>query len=124
MQQTLGNHRHHQIALWRSSGCNDRIEPDLSNRSQDRLDMPVRDGSFNGEGLIEGDQPLTPQGAFECLDGLLRQTGEIGQGSFPHILAIAIGLPQEDGGVRTSVGYGLYVLDYSMSHCHALSIVH
>ena len=51
------------------------------------------------EAEIAGDQLLSPQGAFECLESLLRQTGEIGQGSLAHIIAVAKGLPQKYGGV-------------------------
>ena len=124
MQQTLGNHRHYQIALWRWLGRNDRIEPDLANRSQDCFDVAVGDGSFYGKGLVAGDQFLSPQGAFERFDGLLAQTGEIGQSSFAHLLTVTIGLPQENGGVRTSVGYHLYMQDYNIPHNNALSIVY
>jgi len=85
--------------------------------------MPVRDGSFNGEALIEGDQRLTSQSPPEYLDDARRKRCEIGEGSLSHSVSLSIGLPQEDGGVRTSVGNGLHVHDYSIHHIHALSIV-
>ena len=43
-------------------------------------------------GLVAGDQLLSPQGPLDGLDGLRRQAGKIGQGSFAYSFALSIGL--------------------------------
>ena len=57
--------------------------------------------------LLGGDDLAALEQGAESFDQILRPIGQIGQGPFLDLAVFAIGLPQQDGGQRVAVGYGL-----------------
>lgn len=66
--------------------------------------MAMRQGPFDTQRLLSQDPA---QQGEERSDLLGRPVGQIGQSSLSNLVAFALGIAQQDGRRRASIGYGL-----------------
>jgi hypothetical protein len=72
----------------------------------------VRSASLDRERVVGGHDGLAAQYAPQSFDGGLGEVGEVGEGALPDAPALAIGLTEQDGGRRVSVGNPLDIHGY------------
>ena len=96
MDQTLGDHGHHQVPLPAPLGSEETLEPELAEGPQDRLDVAMRLGPFDDQQLADRHELLASQDPPQGLDLVGRPVAQIGEGTFPHLPAFAVRLPQQD----------------------------
>ena len=69
--------------------------------------MAVRQGVFDRERLLGGNELLSLEDLTKGFDLLRRSVGDVGEGFLAHPLALAPALAQQNCGDRSEVGYGL-----------------
>jgi len=79
--------------------------------------MAVRQGADDGEGVAFGGYDgAAPEHATQPLDVGGGPVGEIAQGAFTNLAALAIALAQQDGGGRVPVGHRFDIHGGSGAH--------
>ena len=81
------------------------LEAKLTADAEDGGDMAMGQGAADAEGLLAGaiDLAAAEHGA-DAVDDLGGQFGEVGEGGAADVLAVALGLAEEDGGGAVAVG--------------------
>ena len=91
------DHGNDKVSLGTGVGINDALEVQMSERPQDRGDMPMGARAHDVKGIVELlDGGATAQESVEALDEFGRPCGEIGQGTFADGVALAKGLAEQD----------------------------
>ena len=70
---------------------------------EDGLDVAVRHGAFDDEGLRRSGEGFVAEDAAQQVDLFGGRGGEVGQGALADAAAYALALAEEDGGPRVAV---------------------
>ena len=105
-----GDEGHGALALGRGRGGEGAVEAQFPERAEDGGDMAVGVGAEDVDGVGgSGERGAALEQDLEAVDQGGRPLGEVGEGAFADLAALAEGLAQEDGGRRVAVGDGLDV---------------
>jgi hypothetical protein len=92
------DHGNDKVPLGTGVGINDALEVQVSERPQDRGDMPMGARAHDVKGTVELlDGGATAQESLEALDEFGRPCREIGKGTFADCVTLAKGLAEQDG---------------------------
>ena len=83
----------------RGLGGDEVVEPELADHRQNGLDMAVRAGASDAEGLGGGDEGLALEGSFDDLDDVFGEMGEVAEGLMSDGLSLADGASEQMGDV-------------------------
>ena len=105
-----GNGGEGEVPVPAGGAVEDAGEPELSAQAQDGGDMAVGEGAADGDGGFEiGEGDAAADDGADAVDERGGQFGEVGDGAPSDALALAPGLPEEDGGGALAVGDGVDV---------------
>ena len=98
LKEPGNDHGNDKVPLVTGVGSNDALEVQVSERPQDRGDMPMGARAHDVKGIVELlDGGATAQESLEALDEFGRPWGEVGKGTFADCVALAKGLAEQDG---------------------------
>jgi hypothetical protein len=119
--QSFDDHGDNQIAPPGRLGGDDLIEAELTDHLQDGLDMPVRQRASDLEGFGGGNERLALERAFDDLDKVIGEMGEVAEGLVGDGLSLADGTPEQMGDVGLTFvdPFGRGHMDGAASCCHA-----
>src|SRR5439155_7071099 len=87
------------------------IKAELVDHLQDGLDVTVRERARDAEGVGGGDEGLALEGAFDDLDEVIGEVGEVAERLVSDRLSLANGTPEQMGDI------GLTLVDpFGRSH--------
>src|SRR5512135_3808168 len=90
-----GNHGDDQVAPPRRLGGDEVVETELADHRQDGLDVSVGQRAGDPEGVGGGDEGLTLEGAFDDLDEVIGEMGEVAERLVSNGLSLADGPPEQ-----------------------------
>src|SRR6266704_2225207 len=93
-----------------------RFEKEAAKGTESGSDVAVRSGAENQESVGGGDERFAFENTAEGDDLSGGPRGEIGEGVFDNLCALAAALAEEDGGRGVAVGDGLDVHGYIIPH--------
>src|SRR5438477_10021477 len=93
MEELFGHHGHDQIALLAGFGSNEGVKAKTAHSAQDRLDGAMGKRLLDREHAVRRHQRLVLQEASEGVDLMIGPMGEIGEGAFAYLGALAPSLP-------------------------------
>ena len=102
-EQAFGDHGDDQVASSRGLGGDEVVEAELADHGQDGLDMAVRERAGDAEGLGGGDEGLALEGAFDEVDEVIGEMGEVAEGLMGDGLSLADGPSEQMGDVGLSL---------------------
>ena len=102
-EQAFGDHGDHQVALPRRLGGDEFLQSELADHLQDGLDVAVRERACDAEGLGRGDEGLALEGAFDDVDEVIGEMGEVAEGLMGDGLSLADGSSEQMGDVGLSL---------------------
>ena len=97
MQDPLGDHGHHQVALSAGTAGNQGFQPQPAEHGKYRVYMPVRQRADHAKGIASRDERFSLENPAEQFDLLQRQGAEIGQGTILHLAVFSIAFAQQVG---------------------------
>ena len=92
-----------QVAPSRGLGGDEVVEAELADHLQDGLDVAVRERAGDAEGVGGGDEGLALEGAFDDLDEVIGEMGEVAEGLVGDGLSLADGPSEQMGDVGLSL---------------------
>src|SRR5207342_1581020 len=115
--QPRHNHRDDEVAAAVAGRPKQTIETDVAQRAEHGRHMPVRQCAAHHDGLLIGRRDLSAlEQRAQSFDNLGRPMGQVSDGALPDLAAVAITLPQQDGGRRVPVGHGFDIHGANMSY--------
>jgi len=106
------DHGDDQIAFGATGAREDGLQNEAAEGAESGSDVAVRSGTENVESIGGGDQGFAFEDTAERVDLGGGPRGEVGEGAFDDLAALAEALAEEDGGRRVAVGDGLYIHGY------------
>jgi hypothetical protein len=108
-QDARGQHGEHPLALARRPAGEQRGHAELRQRGLNRLDVAMSPRLGDFEQRLEGIERFALQGGPDHSDLIVGERREVGDGALFDLAAFAVGLPQQVGGSRSSIGYDVYM---------------
>ena len=102
-EHPFGDQRQRPVALRRAAAVEQRRHAEAAHGFEDGLDVSVRHGAFDDEGLRRGGEGFVAEDAAQQVDLFGGPGGEVGQGALADAAAFAPALAEEDGGPRVAV---------------------
>jgi hypothetical protein len=102
-EEPLGDHGQDEVTLPRGPGGDEGVEAEATGHRQDRLDVAMRPGAEDAEGLGGGDEGLPLERAADQVDEMDREVGEVSQGLVLDLAVLAKGAPE----IVTGIGHPL-----------------
>lgn len=109
MEQPVDDHGQDEIPLAGALGRDQGLQSEFSDRPQDGIDMAMREAANRREEVAGTDERLVAQQPAQGINLVLRPVGEVGQGAFADLLALAPAFAEQDGGRGGAVGNGFDV---------------
>jgi len=110
------DHGDDEVALGATGTREDGFEKEAAKGTESGSDVAVRSGAENQESVGGGDERFAFENTAEGDDLSGGPRGEIGEGVFDNLCALAEALAEEDGGRGVAVGDGLDVHGYIIPH--------
>jgi hypothetical protein len=80
MQEAFGDHGQHEVSLGAGFGCEQCIEAEAADGTEDGLDVAVREGAVDVEGSAGGEELLAGQRAADEIDEVRGEMRDIAEG--------------------------------------------
>ena len=94
-----------EVAAAVARGTDEPVEADPARRAERRLDMTVRQGADDGDGVLAlGNNGAAFEQRLEAGDPLVRPVGQVQQRTLFDPAGLAVALAQQDGRGRTAIG--------------------
>lgn len=108
-EQTCDDQHDHEIPFATSTTVEHPVETQPPNRSEHRVDVTVRGGALDREGLGRRNQRLAAKHTLHRFERLRRQLREIRQCPVLHLAVLAVALAEQDRWLLASIGDGGHV---------------